>query len=73
MDHHHSDLTTSWSSMKKDDSESLDEWAERVRIYELGYALQQVAKGQDVNVVMEAMAARMCNKVLHPVMTRLKS
>lgn len=59
--------------MKKDDNESLEEWAERVRIYELGHALQQVAKGQGVNVVMEAMAARMCNKVLHPVITRLKA
>lgn len=48
-------------------------WAERVRQYELGYALQQLAKGQDLNVVMEAMASRIQQKILHPIIVEIKN
>lgn len=58
--------------MKKLPNESMEEWAERVRKFELGYALQQLAKGQDINTVMEAMAARIQQKMLHPVITDIK-
>ncbi len=50
----------------------MEDWAERVRKYELGYALQQLAKGQDLNVVMEAMASRIQQKILHPIITAIK-
>jgi glutamyl-tRNA reductase len=50
----------------------MEDWAERVRKYELGYALQQLAKGQDVNIVMEAMAARIQQKILHPIIIEIK-
>lgn len=50
----------------------MEAWAERVRKYELGHALQQVARGQDINVVMEAMSARIQQKILHPVFIALK-
>lgn len=58
--------------MRKDPNESMEDWAERVRKFELGFALQQLAKGQDVNVVMEAMAMRIQQKILHPVIIELK-
>ncbi len=58
--------------MRKEKDESLEDWAERVRKYELGYALQQLAKGQDLNVVMEAMALRIQQKILHPVIISIK-
>jgi len=50
----------------------MEEWADRVRKYELGLALQQLAKGQDVNLIMEAMAARIQQKLLHPVIIEIK-
>ena len=51
----------------------MEDWAERVRQFELGYALQQLAKGQDLNVVMEAMASRIQQKILHPVIMEIKN
>lgn len=50
----------------------MEEWAERVRKFELGFALQQLAKGQDVNLIMEAMAMRIQQKILHPIIIELK-
>lgn len=53
--------------------ESITDWAKRVQQYEYGYALQQVAKGQDVNLVMEAMSARIVQKMMHPMVKSLQS
>ncbi len=50
----------------------MEQWADRVRKFELGYALQQLAKGQDINLVMEAMAVRIQNKMLHPIIVEIK-
>jgi glutamyl-tRNA reductase len=58
--------------MRKNPDESMEEWAERVRKYELGFALQQLAKGQDVNLILEAMAARIQQKILHPIILAIK-
>lgn len=58
--------------MRMHDGERYEDWLERIRKFEYGYALQQIAKGQDVNVVMEAMAARMMQKMLHPLIMKIK-
>lgn len=58
--------------MRKESNESLGEWAERVCKFEYGYALQQLAKGQDINIVMEAMAIRIQQKILHPIIVEIK-
>lgn len=58
--------------MRKELNESIEDWADRVRKYELGFALQQLAKGQDINLVMEAMSARIQQKILHPIIMELK-
>ena len=58
--------------MRINPGETYESWAKRVQQYEYGYALQQVAKGQDINVVMEAMAARIQQKMLHPVLQAMK-
>jgi glutamyl-tRNA reductase len=58
--------------LKKDPNESMEQWADRVRKFELGYALQQLAKGQDINLVMEAMAVRIQSKMLHPIIVEIK-
>lgn len=54
-------------------NESIADWAKRVQQYEYGYALQQVAKGKDVNLVMEAMSARIVQKMMHPMVKSLQS
>jgi|688.fasta_scaffold1015688_2 hypothetical protein len=54
-------------------NESIADWAKRVQQYEYGYALQQVAKGQDVNLVMEAMSARIVQKMIHPMVKALQT
>jgi len=52
--------------------ESKEDWAKRVQQYEYGYALQQIAKGEDLNLVMEAMGARIQQKLLHPVFRAIR-
>jgi glutamyl-tRNA reductase len=58
--------------MRIDPNETYENWAKRVQQYEYGYALQQVANGQDINVVMEAMAVRIQKKILHPILQAIK-
>jgi glutamyl-tRNA reductase len=58
--------------MRINPGETFESWAKRVQQYEYGYALQQIAKGQDVNVVMEAMSARIQQKMLHPVLQAMR-
>ena len=53
--------------------ESITDWAKRVQQYEYGYALQQIAKGEDVNLVMEAMSARIVQKMMHPMVKALQA
>jgi hypothetical protein len=53
--------------------ESFENWATRVQQYEYGYALQRLAEGQDINVVFEAMAMRIQQKLMHPVFTALRN
>jgi glutamyl-tRNA reductase len=47
--------------------ESYQSWAERVRMFEHGRAMQRIAQGEDVNAVMEDMARRIVDKMLHPI------
>lgn len=55
-----------------DPNESFESWCERVRQFELEYARSLIAKGQDLNLVLEAMAARIQQKILHPVLLEIK-
>lgn len=58
--------------MTPNENESFEQWAERVRMYEHGRALQRMAKGENVDLVMEDMARRILDKLLHPVYRALK-
>jgi glutamyl-tRNA reductase len=58
--------------MKYTPGESIEEWAERVRMYEYGEAIKQIANGQDVNVVMEAMSFRIMEKIKYPLIKQIK-
>ena len=57
--------------MRPRDNESYESWAERVRMFEQGRALQKIAQGEDVNVVMDDMARRIVDKMLHPIYREL--
>jgi glutamyl-tRNA reductase len=57
--------------MKPKQYESYQSWAERVRMFEQGRALQRIAQGDDVNQVMEDMARRIVDKMLHPIYREL--
>ena len=52
--------------------ESYQSWAERVRMFEHGRALQKIAQGEDVNKVMDDMARRIIDKMLHPIYRELQ-
>ena len=58
--------------MRINPGETYEGWAKRVQLFEYGYALQQIAKGQDANVVMEAMSARIVQKMMHPIVKSLQ-
>jgi hypothetical protein len=58
--------------MKYKPNESIEEWADRVRMFEYGEAIKQIANGQDVNVVMEAMSVRIMEKIKYPLLKQIK-
>lgn len=53
--------------MKPRPDESYQSWADRVRMFEHGRAMQRVAQGDDINTVMEDMSRRIVDKMLHPI------
>jgi len=58
--------------MKYNPNEPIEEWAKRVSMHEYGEALKQIANGQDVNVVMEAMSVRIMEKLKYPLLKEIK-
>lgn len=58
--------------MKYKPGESIEEWAERVCMHEYGEAIKQIANGQDVNTVMEAMSVRIVEKIKYPLLKEIK-
>ena len=58
--------------MRYDPNEPIEVWAERVSQFELGLALQQIAQGQDPDVVLESMSARIVGKLKYPMMKAIK-
>jgi glutamyl-tRNA reductase len=53
--------------MRRLEGETYANWVERVRLYEQGYALQRVAKGDDHETIVEEMSIRMMDKLMNPV------
>lgn len=58
--------------MRQRPDESYAEWVERVRVYELAEALKEIRKGADINLVMEAMSARLMKKLMHPLFVAIR-
>jgi glutamyl-tRNA reductase len=53
--------------MKPNHDESIESWSERVRMFEHGRAMMQVAQGKNIDQVLEEMARRIMEKMLHPI------
>jgi glutamyl-tRNA reductase len=53
--------------MKPNPDESYESWCERVRLYEHGHALQRLARGENIEVIMQDMSRRIEEKLLHPL------
>lgn len=58
--------------MKYNPNEPIEQWAERVSVYEYGEALKQIASGKDVDSVMEAMSVRIMAKIKHPLLKEIQ-
>jgi glutamyl-tRNA reductase len=53
--------------MRPEKDEPYESWCKRVQMYEQGHAMMQVAQGKNVEEVMETMARRITDKLLHPL------
>ena len=53
--------------MRINPGESMESWAGRVQKYEYGRALMRIAKGEDVEKVMEDMSKAVTTKLMHPI------
>jgi hypothetical protein len=58
--------------MKIKDEETFEEWSERVRQFEFGYAMQALAHGTPADTVLEQMSIRISNKLKHYIFTCIK-
>ena len=56
--------------MRRNPDESYESWCQRVRLYEHGLALQRLAKGEAIEVIMQDMARRIEEKLLHPLLKK---
>ena len=54
--------------MKYDPGDDYSTWLEKVRMYEYGQALQQIAQGVPADQVLEQMSRRMVQKGMHPIL-----
>jgi glutamyl-tRNA reductase len=57
--------------MRYDPKQSYEEWANRVRLFEQGSAMQRIAMGDDIDKVMQDMAKRITDKLLHPILKEI--
>ena len=59
--------------MRKGENESYEDWLERIELYEKGFALQRLAKGEDTELVLEDFSKRLTNKIKHALFEIIKS
>ena len=58
--------------MKPNPNESYESWCERVRMFEHGHAMMQIAQGKDADKVMEEMGRRIMDKLLYPIFKAIR-
>ena len=49
--------------------ESFESWANRVNEYEIDRARRRIAKGEDIELVLEEMSKAVSQKLLHPILS----
>lgn len=54
--------------MRINPNESLESWASRVSMFEKGRAMQLIARGDNIDLVLEDMSRRIVEKLMHPVL-----
>lgn len=59
--------------MRINPGETYEEWANRVREFELAHARKELAKGVPLDEVLEWMGKRINQKLLYPVLTAIKN
>lgn len=59
--------------MRIREGESYESWCERVRMFEHGWAMQEIAKGQPIEETLEKMAKRITDKLMHPIFTAIRN
>ena len=53
--------------MKPNNGELYEEWCYRARMFEHGVAMQRIAQGEAVELVLEEMTRRLLSKMMHPL------
>ena len=61
------------SKMRKLETESYEDWLERIDQFERGVALQRLAKGEDRDIVLEDFSKRITNKMKHALFDVIKT
>jgi glutamyl-tRNA reductase len=59
--------------MRKDRNESLESWANRVEKFELENARKALARGEDINLVMEVMSISITKKMMHYMLVNIRN
>ena len=54
----------------KYENEPYEIWVARVEQHEKELALQRIAQGEDIEIVMTEMSKRMVQKLLHPILKK---
>ena len=52
--------------------ESFESWANRVNEYEIDRARKRLAKGEDIDLVLEEMSKAVSQKLLHPILNIIR-
>jgi glutamyl-tRNA reductase len=58
--------------MRPNPDETFESWANRVEMFEKGRALQELARGRDIEIVIEEMSRRIVDKMMSPVFKAIR-
>jgi len=58
--------------MKYQQNEDIRDWAQRVSMFERGVALQRLAKGDNLETILEDMSRRIVDKMMYPITKAVK-
>ena len=58
--------------MRHNKDETYESWVKRAQMFERGYAIQRITKGDDPDVVLEDMSKRLMQKMLSPLYSALR-